>query len=230
MAAELEWIKNIAHKIDDENKALIKKYSTLKADFDIQERDKELLMKELLLKKKENAALRSQVEQYEQLLNEVSKEIDHSQPSPSQPEPVPESASKLKTQKSDGDGRRLDSTVAHLNKVIAKEKSKVRELKNMYMREMGSKSELERILRKLVEDVRGSVVEMQKGRHSRRSSSGDLQTEEREQLMERLLANEKVLTLIYDKTFYVGNKQMHEVEMPSELKRILEDNEAEGFD
>jgi hypothetical protein len=42
----------------------MKKYSALKAEFEIQERDKELLLKELLMKKKENAALRTQVEQY----------------------------------------------------------------------------------------------------------------------------------------------------------------------
>ena len=45
MASELEWIKNIAHKIDEENKSLMKKYSTLKSEFEIQERDKEMLMK-----------------------------------------------------------------------------------------------------------------------------------------------------------------------------------------
>lgn len=64
MASELEWIKNIAHKIDEENKNLMKKYSSLKAEFEIQENDKDMLLKELLMKKKENAALRTQVEQY----------------------------------------------------------------------------------------------------------------------------------------------------------------------
>lgn len=47
----------------------MKKYSSLKAEFEIQEKDKELLLKELLMKKKENAAMRTQVEQYEKLLN-----------------------------------------------------------------------------------------------------------------------------------------------------------------
>lgn len=42
----------------------MKKYSSLKSEFEIQERDKDLLLKELLMKKKENAALRTQVEQY----------------------------------------------------------------------------------------------------------------------------------------------------------------------
>lgn len=31
MVSELEWIKNIAHKIDEENKNLMKKYVSLKA-------------------------------------------------------------------------------------------------------------------------------------------------------------------------------------------------------
>ena len=51
-------------------------YSSLKAEFEIQEKDKDLLLKELLMKKKENAALRTQVEQYEKLLNEVSREME----------------------------------------------------------------------------------------------------------------------------------------------------------
>ncbi len=56
----------------------------------------------------------------------------------------PEQNDKLKTEKSDVvfDTKRADSTISHLNKVIAKEKNKVRELKNLYMKEMGNKSEL----------------------------------------------------------------------------------------
>ena len=73
--SELEWIKNIAHKIDLENQTIMKKYSSLKSEFDIQEKDKDLLLKEILMKKKENAVLKSQVEQYEKLLNEVSREM-----------------------------------------------------------------------------------------------------------------------------------------------------------
>ena len=43
--SELEWIKNIAHKIDDENQQIMKKYTALKSEFDIQEKDKEILLK-----------------------------------------------------------------------------------------------------------------------------------------------------------------------------------------
>jgi hypothetical protein len=71
------------------------------------------------------------------------------------------SGNKLKSQKTESGGldtRRVDNTIAHLNNVIAKEKNKVRELKNLYMKEMGNKSELEKIVRKLVEDVRESII------------------------------------------------------------------------
>lgn len=61
MASELEWIKNIAHKIDEENKSLMKKYAALKAESEIQENDKDMLLKELLMKKKENVTLKTQV-------------------------------------------------------------------------------------------------------------------------------------------------------------------------
>jgi hypothetical protein len=51
-----------------------------------------------------------------------------------------------------------------------------------------------------------------------------LGTEARERLLEKLLSNEKILTLIYDKTFYSGAKQVQDMEIPSDLKKILEYN------
>ena len=55
--------------------------------------------------------------------------------------------------------------------------------------------------------------------------------EAREQLLANLLSNEKILTMIYDKTFYSGgNRGIQDIEVPSELKQILEDKDAEGFD
>lgn len=116
----------------------MKKYSALKAEFEIQEKDKELLLKELLMKKKENAAMRTQVEQYEKLLNEVSKEMEAdskqdlelSHSSKKETPPL-----KVKTLRSEaGDSKRVENTVAHLNKVIAKERAKIRSLKNLYMK------------------------------------------------------------------------------------------------
>ncbi|CAD8111424.1 unnamed protein product [Paramecium sonneborni] len=76
LISELEWIKKIAQKIDDENHQLMQKYKELKVEYQTQERDREMLMKELIIKKKENAILKSQIQQYEKLLNDVQKEDD----------------------------------------------------------------------------------------------------------------------------------------------------------
>ncbi len=40
------------------------------------------------------------------------------------------------------DKKSYESTINHLKNIILKEKKKVRELKNLYMKEIGSKSEL----------------------------------------------------------------------------------------
>lgn len=40
------------------------------------------------------------------------------------------------------DKKSYESTINHLKSIILKEKKKVRELKNLYMKEIGSKSEL----------------------------------------------------------------------------------------
>ena len=74
------------------------------------------------------------------------------------------------------------------------------------MKEINNKSELENIIRKLVEDVRDSIVELEKEKPKRKRKDDDFDMNAREQLLERILANEKILTLIYDKTFYAAQK------------------------
>lgn len=86
-------------------------------------------------------------------------------------------------------------------------------------------------MRGLVEEVRQSIIEAEKDKSSYRRKTGEMGPESREQLLTNLLSNEKILTLIYDKTFYSGgNRPLQDIELPSELKQILEDKDAEGFD
>lgn len=57
MRHHLELITNIAQRIDNENRALIKKNSSLKSDFRSQENEREMLVKQLVIQKKENQKL-----------------------------------------------------------------------------------------------------------------------------------------------------------------------------
>jgi len=79
LIAELEWIKDIAQKIDQENHTLMKKYMDLKAQYSTQENDREILLREVILKKKKNAILKSQIEQYEKVLDDVAKDKEGQQ-------------------------------------------------------------------------------------------------------------------------------------------------------
>lgn len=58
MNEHLETMTQIAQKIDDENRGLMKKNSELKIQYLSQENDRDLLLKQLIFQKKENQRLR----------------------------------------------------------------------------------------------------------------------------------------------------------------------------
>lgn len=121
-------------------------------------------MKELLMKKKENAILKSQVEQYEKLLNEVSKQMQENQGKNNSQinENIGEGYKVQRFNSKSGAGlnrgsskkemntinsrvsvaessnknvaEKYENTINHLNNVINKEKKRVRDLKTLYMK------------------------------------------------------------------------------------------------
>ena len=72
----LELITNIAQRIDNENRALMKKNQELKGEYKAQENDRELLVKQLVMQKKENAKIREEIEFYERIIQEKGNEDD----------------------------------------------------------------------------------------------------------------------------------------------------------
>lgn len=66
----MELITNIAQRIDNENRALMKKNQELKSEYKAQENDRELLVKQLVMQKKENAKVREEIEFYERIIQE----------------------------------------------------------------------------------------------------------------------------------------------------------------
>lgn len=67
--------------------------------------------------------------------------------------------------------------------MINKERKKVRDLKALYMREVGSKSDLEKIVRKLVDDIRDSIVEVERERTRRKRTEDEFGQQAREKLL-----------------------------------------------
>lgn len=66
----LELITNIAQRIDNENRALKKNNASLKSDFKTQENEREMLVKQLVIQKKENQKLKDDVKSFKQTLKE----------------------------------------------------------------------------------------------------------------------------------------------------------------
>ncbi|KAL4469514.1 hypothetical protein ABPG74_004767 [Tetrahymena malaccensis] len=250
LTSKLEWIKNIAQKIDNENHNLMKKYMDLKAQYQTQENDREMLLKELIMKKKKNAILKSQLEQYEQLFKEATKDIDDEENDDMR---MTSSSKKFKSllnnksnanhlqsrQNMDKTGQsfnmsnlykqgtgyyskeeqiyRSEKTLKTLQNTMRKEQRRARELKLMYLKEIESKSELEVIIKKNVDKIK---QEYQSKNPSSKQLLSTLQSknkneqkesftkEMREILIEQLLNDDKVLTLVYDKTFYPDLKNI----------------------
>jgi len=120
---------------------------------------------------------------------------------------------------------RSETVINNLKSAVIKEKKKMHKLKTLYIKELESKSEFENILKKCVEDVKDEITEIQK--HSKKSmNSESLEKSDRARFVEKLIADEKILTLIYDKTFYGQTKR---IEIPPELLKEDSDDDFVKF-
>ena len=98
---------------------------------------------------------------------------------------------------------KYETLIEQLKKMMEAEKSNCFQLKTLYSREMESKKELERVLRLSIEDVR-EEINKKKGdsgvyKHIKKTALARMEGQER--IVEVLMSQERVLTLLYDKTF-----------------------------
>jgi hypothetical protein len=68
LMSELEWIKGIAQKIDVENHYLVKRYTELKVEYQTQENDRQMLLKEVVLQKNRKELLVKKIDHYKELV------------------------------------------------------------------------------------------------------------------------------------------------------------------
>ena len=130
--------------------------------------------------------------------------------------------------------------------------NKLREIKTLYAKELEQKTHLEQLLRQCVDDVKAEINKKRSenkvlyynnrapgSRQRSRSQADDLTVQEREKIIEVLLSQERVLTLLYDKTFppkitetaakvMVKTKVTRKVEQTT--SKLLEDLAETGFD
>ncbi|CAD8107973.1 unnamed protein product [Paramecium primaurelia] len=230
LISELEWIKKIAQKIDDENHQLMQKYKELKVEYQTQERDREMLMKELIIKKKENAILKSQIQQYEKLLNDVQKEEDQesyqdlildksgvknqktekSKQSSSQQQVRLPQITNTQTQQNIDEAQKTkcQNIIKTYQETLKKEQKRIRDIKQLYTKELSSKTELYNILRQCIEDIKEEIIQVRSDERTLKKNKNlsieevKMEKEDREKLIENLLKHERVIEVISDKIFY----------------------------
>ena len=116
--------------------------------------------------------------------------------------------------------RKYENLIAKLKRVYENEKKHLRQVKTLCSKEIDQKNQLEKILRQCVDDVKGEINKKRtegkatfynnprKMMMHRMPQAGDVHEEfqqldvaEKEKILEVLVSQERVLTLLYDKTF-----------------------------
>ena len=179
---ELERLKSKVDDIDRKNK----KYSQLNFQLKIiqssHSEDKKILLKQIETLKLHNKKLKVKL---------ASSKTGRLTPQPIIRDSSPSPEKDFMYQSSS-----YQDVITKLKKIIELESKNCRGAKTAYSRELEGKRELEKFLRDAVEDVKLKVLEKKSELRMQNSDQDDL-----DRVIEILLSQERVLTLLYDKAF-----------------------------
>jgi hypothetical protein len=255
LEGEVEWIKGLADKLEQTNKHLVKHNTTLKAQFESQEEDRALLIKQLVLAKKDNARLRQEylamreslegergraeklklqlqgqlklqslsrgkralskrgdtailsggrhaTDDSDQLSDRRSNQLVGGAASQRLRGGVEMDTSAAGRRQRDAakTEKRLRDLLAKQKKMLDQERRSLRRARNDMAQEVRARTELEMLLRQCLDDVRSEVARrMDVAPNAVELSEFDRAA--RERTMELLLSQERVVALLYSRTF-----------------------------
>lgn len=228
LESEVEWAKEVADRLERVNQALIQENMRLKSQFNSQEEDRNFLIKQLVSVKKDNARLRSEYATLESELSYLKQQLKEASKVHSQHSTGGSNLNMGKSvlsgpmqQQAKGETEdRYKEVNTRLRRLLADERKNLLQVRQHYAQELKSRTEVEILLRQCVEDVRKEIAK----RHvesAQFAGSGDLAKlysrqpgtipiedftqEDRERALELLLSQERVVTLLYAKTFPISS-------------------------
>eukprot|EP00294_Goniomonas_avonlea_P001263 CAMPEP_0114548816 /NCGR_PEP_ID=MMETSP0114-20121206/5189_1 /TAXON_ID=31324 /ORGANISM="Goniomonas sp, Strain m" /LENGTH=541 /DNA_ID=CAMNT_0001733443 /DNA_START=31 /DNA_END=1656 /DNA_ORIENTATION=- len=229
LSKDLDKYREEAVRLDRLNELLLKENNRLKSTTKTQEDDREFLLRQMVGLKKENGRLRKELEKAATSSMRVFLSPEKSNkaggtPGPSSnngaqhsvswgaPTTLDDESHARSGSKSGGlslarpaeaEVKRLNEVIKRLRRLLDSERKSLREVRSSHVHSLASRTELESLLRDAVDEVRAEVAlrraeALKPGGEDEPSA---LSREGRERVLELMLSKERVLTLLYDKTF-----------------------------
>ena len=188
-AHELELLRASIELVENQNKELQAQNRQLRLAAKTQEDTNQELVSKLVAAKKKMISLVEETERYR------SNSMMQSQSLEALPRltPMEKSPETLPT-----DPTRYEVSIQHLKRMLEMERRNCKQARAALVNEMRSRTELEQILRRCIDDIREDLAGLQTDTPS---FNTDLGRVERERLVEQLLGQEKVLSMLHDLAF-----------------------------
>lgn len=190
LTRELELMKNSMKLIMSKNELLKEENKKIEKEFQSQQKDRDALFKEIVALKKENATLSEEIAKYKESQYESflpQRSISNS----SMPGVFQKRDLKVE------DTSRYEFIIQRLKKILETERKNLKNVRNAYARELQNKTELEQILRQCVDEVKSEITQ---GMPEYKKKNLVLSAQDREKIIELMLSQERVLSLLYEKT------------------------------
>ena len=190
LTRELELMKTSMDLIISKNNLLKEENVKIEREFTSQQRERDVLFKEIVSLKHENATLSEEIAKLKESQTESflpQRSISNS----SMPSSFPKRDLKVE------DTTRYEFIIQRLKKILETERKNLRNVRNAYARELQNKTELEQILRQCVDEVKSEITA---GMPESKKKNLVLSPQDREKIIELMLSQERVLSLLYEKT------------------------------
>ena len=233
-------MKKAAQKISNENQALKERNKELKHKYEVQESDRQLLLRQIVTQKKENGKIAEQIDYYMKNILQYNEEEKANEKITDQPNLLLKTLSPEKFKSKGQSQNKLMSTQkpgrfensdkdkkVNLYEKIAKYEEYIESLKlqlenirkklrisrQIYAKSL-NRTELEDELQKIVDNYK--IEKQQKATSNlalkqKQPIDEALQKEDREKIIELLLSQEKVLSLLYEKTYPAAAEKEKEI-------------------
>lgn len=188
-AHELELLRASIELVENQNKELQAQNRELRLAAKTQEDTNMELVAKLVSAKKKITSLSEETERYRSSSNLQTQSLE-ALPRLTPPDRL---ADPMPT-----DPSRYEVSIQHLKRMLEMERRNCKQARAALVNEMRSRTELEQILRRCIDDIREDLAGLQVDTPSFNTEMGRV---ERERLVEQLLGQEKVLSMLHDLAF-----------------------------